>query len=254
MTIHYFTHIGPGHFEHNQDAVLVDEAIYCDRSFETIEKKEIPEHAPCLCAVADGISAHRKSHIASCRALKYLSAFRKEAAEFSPVSFIRKIQDRFFLDSLERRDLHGASTTLAGVYVADGRAKIFHCGDSRVYLFRNGQLTSLTRDHTQLESMHERGEIDDTEYRTAADLYQVLESYLVFGDLDADEIRIDTRVIELSENDVLLIVTDGVTDTIGDDEMESLFVGSKSDMEFSKRLKSILLKYSEDNFSFIVVD
>lgn len=121
MTIHYFTHIGPKRFEHNQDTVLIDDEIYCDRSFKTIRKKEIPEQTPCLCAVADGISAHPELPC-----VEVPCSVSKGYGPIFPVSFIRKIQDRFFLESLERRDLYGASTTLAGVYVADGRANIFH--------------------------------------------------------------------------------------------------------------------------------
>lgn len=102
--------------------------------------------------------------------------------------------------------------------------------------------------------MRENGEIDDDEYRTAANVYQVLESYLVFGELDVDEIRIDGKEIELSENDMLLIVTDGVTDTIGHYEMEKLFLDYEKLEDSLVCLKSLIMKNANDYFSFVIID
>lgn len=254
MTVHYFTHIGQERFGHNQDAILIAGELHCDRSFVTVERSTLDEKSPYLFAVADGVSTHPKSHLASCKVLQYLYELWQNRQSFSPVTLLKQIQERFSNESLSRRDLHGASTTVAGVYLQDVRAKIFHVGDSRVYRLRNGRLERLTRDHTQLESMREDGEINDDEYRNAANVYHVLESYLVFGELDPNETRIDTKTVDLIKDDALLIVTDGVTNTIDDEKIEALLSNGENLENAAQRLKDAVLESTDDNFSFVLVE
>ena len=64
------------------------------------------------------------------------------------------------------RERHGMGTTVVACIVVDPtRAIIAHVGDSRAYLLRGGRLQVLTRDHTIVEELVDRGLLtpDDAE-------------------------------------------------------------------------------------------
>ena len=111
-----------------------------------------------LFVLADGMGGHPRGDVAAELALKSLSdLFKRKAAP--------RLQDpRAFLDEatlgahrqmLEYAIHHGLAdsprTTVVACVVQDGRANWAHCGDSRLYLVRQGILVARTRDHTYAE-------------------------------------------------------------------------------------------------------
>src|SRR3569623_1469926 len=58
----------------------------------------------------------------------------------------------------ESRERHGMGTTVVACIVVDlKRAVVAHVGDSRAYLLRNGRVQMLTRDHTIVEELVDKG-------------------------------------------------------------------------------------------------
>ncbi len=110
-------------------------------------------------------------------------------------------------------------STLTAV-VSGGRDLFFaHVGHSRAYLFREGELVQLTRDHTR-GSRH-RGTpaqlIDLTD--AASDLHHILTDALGAGTVDP---QIDIERLTLSDGDVVLVTTNGVTDALWDTEIAAV--------------------------------
>ena len=111
-----------------------------------------------LFVLADGMGGHPQGDVAAELALKSLSSlFRSKAVPRLP-------DPRAFLDEatlnahrlmLEYAINHGMAdsprTTVVACVVQDGRATWAHCGDSRLYLVRQGVLVVRTRDHTYSE-------------------------------------------------------------------------------------------------------
>ena len=88
-------------------------------------------------------------------------------------------------------------------------AYIAHLGDSRAYLFHDGSLTQLTRDHTLVAVLLERGLINAATARAYPDRH-VLAKGLGMG-LDLTP---DLTSIPLALDDTLLLCTDGLTDMV----------------------------------------
>jgi PPM family protein phosphatase len=104
------------------------------------------------------------------------------------------------------RDLSGPmATTMAVAMITNTHAHIAHVGDSRVYLFRDGRLRTLTEDHTLAMLRYKQGRMSLEEYQTSPlrrKLYQVIGAG---RDLD-----VDLAEVELADDDVLVLCTDGV--------------------------------------------
>jgi len=74
----------------------------------------------------------------------------------------RAIFERSQLD----RNVAGMGTTLTAALVEGERVRLAHVGDSRAYLFREGELHRLTEDHTLVHRMVREGEISEAEAET----------------------------------------------------------------------------------------
>lgn len=111
-----------------------------------------------LFALADGMGGHPEGEVASQLALQTLSAlFQKEAqpqlrhpGEFLS-SALMAAHHQIIRYAGERGMLDTPRTTLVAAVIQNGSATWVHCGDSRLYLVRDGQLLTRTRDHSFAE-------------------------------------------------------------------------------------------------------
>jgi serine/threonine protein phosphatase PrpC len=104
------------------------------------------------------------------------------------------------------RERHGMGTTCVACLVIDpGRVVIAHVGDSRAYLLRHGRLQSLTRDHTIVEELVDRGLLSADEAERHP-YKNVLSRNLG----SRAETRVDVVEIELMPGDRLMLCSDGL--------------------------------------------
>lgn len=108
--------------------------------------------------------------------------------------------------SLAVRERHGMGTTVVGCLVVGGRTAIVgHVGDSRAYLLRQGRLTQLTKDHTIVEELLDRGVITAEEAERHA--YKNVLSRNLGSRPDA---RVDLAEVTLEPGDRLMLCSDGL--------------------------------------------
>ena len=113
--------------------------------------------------------------------------------------------------------LSGMGTTIVAVLIVGHTAYILHAGDSRVYLFRQGELTRLTTDHTMVQMLLERGDITETESRTHPQRHYITRALGV-----APQVECEFTVVDLTPGDVLLVCTDGLYNFVIPDALRSL--------------------------------
>ncbi len=108
--------------------------------------------------------------------------------------------------------LKGMTTALTAAYSAGDDLFIAHVGHSRAYLFRQGELTLLTRDHTierQMAETHRPASVE----RRAQDLRHILTDAV--GARGARPL-IDVERFQLMNGDCVLLCTNGLTDMVDD--------------------------------------
>lgn len=104
--------------------------------------------------VADGMGGHDAGDVASRLAAQHVRAVLDHGHARESIARVHEALNRAN-DTLFTINAHrdyppgaGMGTTLAGVWLIDGKVVVFHVGDCRVYRFRSGNLTALTRDHS----------------------------------------------------------------------------------------------------------
>jgi PPM family protein phosphatase len=125
--------------------------------------------------------------------------------------FYRQIDSA--LISVNRESPTALQTTLTCL-VSGGKDLFFaHVGHSRAYLYRDGDLIQLTRDHTHAAQRAEaRWRLMDLT-GAPTDLRHLLTDALGAGTVDP---RIDIERIQLVDGDILLLCTNGLSDVVGD--------------------------------------
>jgi protein phosphatase len=120
--------------------------------------------------------------------------------------------------------LEGIGTTLTTAYTVGLDAFITNVGDSRAYVFHDGSLSQLTRDHTLAQRFVDAG-VYAPESVEARRLRHVLTSCL---GATKGNIRVDVAHATLDYGDTLLLCTDGLTDLVSDEQI-SVVLGENED-------------------------
>jgi protein phosphatase len=123
---------------------------------------------------------------------------------------ISRAHQLVYYQSHQRPEKHGMGTTLTLAHSVNDTLFVAHVGDSRAYLYREGLLHQLTRDHTLVEDLLQKGAIKPEEAATHRWRHLITSS--VGG--DANQIRIDIHRLQLSAGDIVLLCSDGLTEMV----------------------------------------
>jgi protein phosphatase len=184
--------------------------------------------------VCDGMGGHAAGEIASQIAVDtVLSFFRERKPSVQDNAYlddaplgarllaeaVKKANDAILAYAEENKNTSGMGTTLVAVRFADGVFSIANVGDSRIYLFREGQLLQLTEDHSLVMEQVRRGMITlDQAKRSSA-------QNIITRALGTDESTLpDLGEFPAQGGDMLLLTTDGVLRHVDDVEISSILL------------------------------
>jgi protein phosphatase len=141
----------------------------------------------------------------------------------------------------------GTTMTLAGSLGAS--LVIGHIGDSRVYLLRGGYLVQLTRDHTLVQSLVERGQLSAAEAATHPFRHVLTRS---LGGQEGG-LKGDFQRAWLADGDQLLLCTDGLTGMVDDATIAAVLGHAASADEACRELVATALKNGgKDNVTVVL--
>ena len=108
----------------------------------------------------------------------------------------------------------GMGTTVVLGLFYDNRLAVAHVGDSRMYRYRRGLLETVTKDHTLLQELIDRGMF------TEEDARESLNKNLVTRALGIDQkVMIDIQEMMVEPDDIYLLCSDGLNDMIEDSQI-----------------------------------
>ena len=147
------------------------------------------------------------------------------------------------------RRLFGMGTTLTAAYSIGVDLFIIHLGDSRAYLYRNGDLMQLTKDHTVAQAMADAGYIAPEEVRHHHKR-NVLTNFL--GGHHG-KVKADVRWLRLADGDRLLLCSDGLNDMVDDSAITQILQKHDNPQQAAQTLlDAALARGGSDNVTVIV--
>jgi serine/threonine protein phosphatase PrpC len=131
----------------------------------------------------------------------------------------RKIHDR----QLAEHEHAGMGTTVTAAYLDEDAVAVANVGDSRAYLFRDGELVRLTTDHSLVEELVRKGTLTEEE------AFEHPQRSIITRALGAEhEVQVDTWSYPLQAGDVVMLCSDGLTDMITEREVQQVLVEAPS--------------------------
>jgi serine/threonine protein phosphatase PrpC len=175
-----------------------------------------------LLVLADGMGGHMRGDMAATIALQVMaSQFALQAKPYlkNPAQFLREGFLAVHHEIHRYRALQNLPetprTTLVACLIQHGQAIWAHCGDSRLYWVRNGDIVARTRDHSHLEHLIAEGKVDLAESDNWRDRHTL---FSCLGAPALPEIAI-AEAVSLKPDDMLLLCSDGLWSVLPDTQL-----------------------------------
>ena len=219
-----------------------------------------------LAVLADGMGGHRGGEVASAIAVSTIletldnelknikSGDVDEVSGYSLESIavndaVIKANENVFTSSIENSQYRGMGTTVVVLLFHNNHFTVAHVGDSRLYRYRDGALEQITRDHSLMQELVDRG------FYTTDQARESLNKNLVTRAIGAEEfVEVDVHEDIATPGDIYLLCSDGLTDMLEDDEIKNTIVDNGEDLE---KIASELIRLSneaggKDNISAVL--
>jgi serine/threonine protein phosphatase Stp1 len=201
-------------------------------------------------AVADGMGGHENGEWASAVLVENLQGtqfpddFDGACQQIAEAMFAAN--STIFMESRNRGKQMGS--TVVALYVRNRRFAVFWVGDSRCYLLRDGKLHQLSRDHSQVQEMVDRGLLRPEDAEGHPMGHVLARAVGVRPTLEVDAIE-----DEVEPGDIFLLCSDGLHGYVGEEEIRRLLSRGAPE-ETSRGLVALTLERgAPDNVTVITV-
>lgn len=107
-------------------------------------------------------------------------------------------------------------STCVAALLKDGHLELAHVGDSRAYMVRGKQIHRITRDHSYVQELVDRGQLSEREAISHPDANKITRA---LGMTPTVQVELRSEPIEVFDGDFFLLATDGLTDLARDDDI-----------------------------------
>ena len=207
-----------------------------------------------IALVCDGMGGARAGNVASSMAVElFMQRFLEQADDPNDQERMQTAaahaNHAVFQRATTEPDCAGMGTTLVAALVNEGEAVILNEGDSRAYYINQDRISLVTRDHSLVEDLVERGELTREEARNHPN------RNLITRALGAEPILLaDCFRQPMAPGDYLLLCSDGLSNLVTDQEMLYEIIHGGSDETCCQRLLEIALhRGAPDNVTAVLV-
>jgi serine/threonine protein phosphatase PrpC len=235
--------------EHNEDSLLVD----IDNG---------------VFIVADGMGGHAAGEVASAMATDTVHRVLIGRVDPDETRLVRDVEVSDDADALRERlryamnqasiairresegrpETRGMGTTLVVLVIDNDQAHLAHVGDSRAYLWRQGRIVRLTRDHTVVQQEIDAGRLTPELARLVPHKHILTQSVGYHGPVEPD-----TTTRWLEPGDVFLLCSDGMCDPLDDDAIARVCASTPLDGLADALVEAALAAGGEDNVTVVAV-
>ena len=209
-----------------------------------------------LFVVADGMGGHAGGDVASAIATKRIMEADKayqspQDAEFALQAALIAANSQLAETVFEHAELTGMGTTVSALVVLDDQVAIAHIGDSRIYLFRDDELSQITIDHTFVQRLVDSGRITEAEAMVHPRRSVLMR---VLGAVESSP-EIDTSILATRAGDRWLICSDGLSGVVTNTGIANALRAPLDAQAVAERLvKESLDGGAPDNVTIVIVD
>jgi serine/threonine protein phosphatase PrpC len=209
--------------------------------------------------VVDGLGGHAAGETAAATAVEMIRLHLDPHAEANLEAHIRTVicaaNNEIFRLAEEHSEFRGMACVLTLAVMREDQVVIGHVGDSRLYLFWNGQLRKITSDHSPVGEQEDQGLLTESEAMHHPRRNEVFRDVGSIPRLSDDAQFIETRSFLFRDDAALLLCSDGLTDLVTAAEITAIVESYDGDAERSSQLlvEAANAAGGKDNISVIFV-
>ena len=255
MKVIFYSNKGPVR-EYNEDALFVGDNIISGCSMTA--PVEIDTESPDNCfVVIDGMGGYEGGE----KAARIVATSFIENSEFANIStsnakekinaILNNAVERIINTVNDNPKLGAMGAALAGLVFYAGGILIFNCGDCRVYRQQGQYLEKLSHDHSIVQELFDKGEIEEDAMRTHAKKSTITACVSA----ESSYLNIYFREISNKGNERFLVCSDGVWEALPVEDIEECLC--EDTLEMANNLVKKLLglqEYCKDNISLIIIE
>ena len=211
-----------------------------------------------LCVVCDGMGGAKSGNIASSLAAdvfvqevrrSWTSSMQQEQINQMLHSAVKLANFTVFDQAQQFEEFDGMGTTLVAVLLRNRRATVVHVGDSRAYRVNADGIWQMTRDHSLVQMMVERGELTQEMARTYPG-----KNFITRAIGTEPIVMCDISHLELGKGEFVLLCSDGLSNVLDDQEILFEVVHGVNKRDCCQRLLEIAKKRgAPDNVTVILM-
>ena len=144
--------------------------------------------------------------------------------------------------------LKGMGTTIVAALVKNNEVCIAHVGDSRAYIIRENSIEQITKDHSLVQEMLDKGQITKEEYENNPIKNIITRAMGVDEDID-----IEFDYIFLNDGEALLLCTDGLSGMLNDKKMLEIYQSTDFENLAEKYISEANNNGGSDNITVVIM-
>jgi len=202
-------------------------------------------------AVADGLGGHQSGEVASRMAIEYIKENLSLIDDFSDYgqinTFVNNINMQIIQKGCEQPEYLGMATTLTMAIVRGCSMVIYHVGDSRAYRVNEEEIEQLTKDHSLVQALIDRGRISSQEAKTHP------QKNVITRALGTDEfVKTDLFEYRIYDGDRILLCSDGLYNMVGDRDIQRIILENSIETATKELVNLANYNGGADNITVII--
>lgn len=210
-----------------------------------------------VAVVCDGMGGHRSGEIASRVAIERVVTCFNCIPPFDNEEEVEKwIKETIFEAdiiikkmAIQNIEHQGMGTTIVLAVLKGQELYISHVGDSRAYILKDDQLIQLTRDHTLVNELIERGAISVEDAKTHSQKHVLMQAVGADAKLEPSLIKTEFK------QDLLLLCSDGLYNCLDEQIIKDVL---KEDIKIVDKVEKLIALANEnggrDNIAVAIID
>jgi len=216
--------------DHNEDNYLIDEDLG-------------------LWVVADGMGGHACGEVASQIAVDLIHDKIMTGSNLQDA--VAASHDIVLMAADQRMGMPGMGSTVVAALLHQDHYEIAWVGDSRAYLWDQGKLRQLTRDHSYVQQMLDAGAISQSEAIVHPHRNVITQA---IGANDLEQVEVGIARVPMYKDQLLLLCSDGLTDEVRDDAIASVLGSTYDTQEKTAQLLQLALaEGGSDNITILLI-
>ncbi len=207
--------------------------------------------------VCDGMGGVHGGKIASTAAIEMVSEKIKKC--YNPSMSVSSLEN-LLLSSITTANvnvfdrgvfdnsLKGMGTTIVAALVKNNEVCIAHVGDSRAYIIRKNSIEQLTKDHSLVQEMLDKGQITKEEYENNPIKNIITRAMGVDEDID-----IEFDYVYLNNDESLLLCTDGLSGMVSDRKILEIYQTTDFELLADKYIEEANNNGGSDNITVVIM-